>query len=104
AGAQLGGYLVLVGAAIAEWRLTGGGQRTRAGLAQAYALFAGGLVLAIGILLNIQPLLLVATILQVVGIVIVAICFGGRALAASFSGGMRPTAIAVALLVIGLLL
>ncbi|HYR94585.1 MAG TPA: hypothetical protein VEP48_10320, partial [Methylomirabilota bacterium] len=104
AGAQIGGYLVLVGAAIAEWRLTGGGQRTRAGLAQAYALFLGGLVLAIGILLNIQPLLLLATVLQVVGIVIVAIRFGGRALGASFSGSMRHSAIAVPFLVIGLVL
>jgi hypothetical protein len=104
AGAQVGGYLVLVGAAIAEWRLTGGGQRTRAGLAQAYVLFAGGLILAIGILLNVQPLLLVATLLQVVGIVIVAVRFGGRALSASFSGPMRHSAIAVPFLVIGLAL
>jgi hypothetical protein len=104
AGAQVGGYLVLVGAAIAEWRLTGGGQRTRAGLAQAYALFVGGLVLAIGIILNIQPLLLLATVLQVIGIVIVAIRFGGRALGASFSGSMRHSAIAVPFLVIGLAL
>ena len=104
AGAQVGGYLVLVGAAVAEWRLTGGGQRTRAGLAQAYALFVGGLVLAIGILVNVQPLLLVATLLQVVGIIIVAIRFGGRALGASFSGSMRHSAIAVPFLVIGLAL
>jgi hypothetical protein len=103
AGAQVGGYLVLVSAAIAEWRLTGGGQRTRAGLAQAYVLFAGGLVLAIGLLINIQPLLLVATLLQVIGIVIVAVRIGGRALGA-LGGPMRHTAIAVPFLVVGLVL
>src|SRR5205823_2098929 len=47
ASAQIGGYLVLVSAGIADWRLSGGGKRTRAGLAQAYVLFLGGLLLAI---------------------------------------------------------
>jgi len=36
ASAQIGGYLVLVSAGVAEWRLAGGGSRSRAGLAQAY--------------------------------------------------------------------
>ncbi|MDQ2951824.1 MAG: hypothetical protein M3R54_06135 [Chloroflexota bacterium] len=105
AGAQVGGYLVLIGAGVAEWRLTGGA-RTRAGLAQAGALFAGGVVLAIGILLNIQPLLLIATILQVVGIVIVVVRFGRRALEAPWgtAGAIRHSAIAVPWLVIGLIL
>ncbi|MDQ2952839.1 MAG: hypothetical protein M3R54_11320 [Chloroflexota bacterium] len=105
ASAQIGGYLILIGAGVAESRLTGG-SRTRAGLAQAGALFAGGLVLAIGILLNIQPLLLIATILQVVGIVIVVVRFGRRALATPWGAAeaVRHSAIAVPWLVIGLVL
>jgi hypothetical protein len=104
ASAQIGGYLVLVAAGIADWQLTGGGQRTRAGLAQAYSLFAGGIVLAIGVLLNVQPLLGVATLLQVIGIVIVIVRFGRIALGTSWmaKGGRRHIAIAVPFLVLGL--
>ena len=104
ASAQIGGYLVLVAAGIADWQLTGGGQRTRAGLAQAWALFAGGIVLAIGVLLNVQPLLGVATLLQVIGIVIVIVRFGRIALGTSWmaKSGRRHVAIAVPFLVLGL--
>jgi hypothetical protein len=106
ASAQIGGYLVLVSAGIAEWRLSGGGRRTRAGLAQAYALFAGGLFLAVGVGMNIQPLQGIATLLQVIGIVIVAVRFGGRVVSAPWgdAGGTRHIAIAVPFLVVGLVL
>jgi hypothetical protein len=104
AAAQIGGYLVLVSAGIIEWRLTGGGKRTRAGLAQAYALFLGGLFLAIGVGMNIQPLQGIATLLQVVGIVIVVVRFGGRVFTAPWGepSGTRHVAIAVPFLVLGL--
>jgi hypothetical protein len=106
ASAQIGGYLVLISAGIAEWRLSGGGKRTRAGLAQAYALFLGGLFLAVGVGMNIQPLQGIATLLQVIGIVIVAVRFGGKVLSAPWgeASGTRHIAIAVPFLVLGLAL
>jgi hypothetical protein len=106
ASAQIGGYLVLVAAGIAEWRLAGGGSRSRAGLAQAYVLFLGGLLLAIGVGMNIQPFQGLATLFQVIGIVIIAVRFGGRALRAPWGDptGTRHVAIAVPFLVLGLIL
>src|SRR5260370_28976238 len=104
ASAQIGGYLVLVSAGIIEWRLTGGGKRTRAGLAQAYALFLGGLFLAIGVGMNIQPLQGIATLLQVIGIVIVAIRFGGKLFILRWgeANGTQHIAIALPFLVVSL--
>src|SRR2546421_6572498 len=106
ASAQIGGYLVLVSAGIAEWRLSGGGSRSRAGVAQAYLLFLGGLLLAIGVGMNIQPLQGIATLFQVIGIVIVAIRFGARALRAPWgeASGTRHVAISVPVLGLGLIL
>ena len=106
ASAQIGGYLVLVAAGVAEWRLSGPGSRSRAGLAQAYFLFLGGLLLAIGVGMNVAPLQGIATLFQVIGIVIVAIRFGGRALTAPWGepSGTRHIAIAVPFLVLGLIL
>ena len=106
ASAQIGGYLVLVSAGIADWRLSGGGTRTRAGLVQAYVLFLGGLLLAIGVGMNIAPLQGIATLFQVIGIVIVAIRFGLKALTAPWgeTSGTRHIAIAVPFLVLGLIL
>jgi len=106
ASAQIGGYLVLVSAGIAEWRLSGPGRRTRAGVAQTWALFLGGLLLAIGVGMNIQPLQGLATLLQVIGIIIVAVRFGLKAVTAPWgeAGGTRHIAIAVPFLVLGLIL
>jgi len=106
ASAQIGGYLVLVAAGIAEWRLSGPGQRTRAGLAQAWLLFLGGLFIAIGIGMNVLPLQLLATVFQIAGIVIIAVRFGKRALTAPWgeASGTRHVAIAVPFLVLGLAL
>src|SRR5207248_7726410 len=70
AAAQVGGYLVLVAAGIAEWWLVGPGRpRSMAATIQVGALFVGGLLLAIGIYANLAPLLGIATLFQVVGIV-----------------------------------
>ena len=106
ASAQIGGYLVLVSAGIAEWRLSGPGRRTRAGLAQAYLLFLGGLLLAIGVGMNIQPFQGIATLLQVIGIVIVAVRFGMKAVTAPWgeASGTRHIAISVPFLIVGLIL
>ncbi|HVR89430.1 MAG TPA: hypothetical protein VHG53_07790 [Candidatus Limnocylindria bacterium] len=106
AAAQVGGYLVLVAAGIAEWQLTGGGSRSRAGVAQVAVLFLGGIVLAIGIFTNLQPLLGLATLLQVVGIVIVIVRFGKRAITAPWgvATGTRHIAASLLFLVLGVIL
>ena len=106
ASAQVGGYLVLVSAGIAEWRLSGPGGRSRAGLAQAWILFIGGLLLAMGVGMNIQPLEGIATLFQVVGIVIIASRFGLKALRTPWglATGTRHIAISVPFLVLGLIL
>ena len=106
ASAQIGGYLVVVSSGIAEWQLSGAGKRSRAGLVQVWALFLGGLFLAVGVGMSIQPLQGLATLLQVIGIVIIAIRFGGKALSAPWgqAGGLRHIAIAVPFLVLGLVL
>jgi hypothetical protein len=106
ASAQIGGYLVLVAAGIAEWQLTGGGSRSPAGLAQAWILFVGGLILSIGVTLGLQAVLGIATLLQVVGIVIVIVRFGRRVVAAPWmvASGTRHIAISVGYLIVGLVL
>jgi hypothetical protein len=106
ASAQIGGYLVLVSAGIAEWRLSGPGRRTLAGLVQTWALFLGGLLLAVGVGMNVAPLQGLATLFQVIGIVIIAVRFGLKALTAPWgeASGTRHVAIAVPFLVLGLIL
>jgi hypothetical protein len=106
ASAQVGGYLILVAAGLAEWILNPGGGRTRGGEIQSWLLFLAGLTLAIGFLANVQPLLLVSNVLQLVGIVMVAVRLGGRVLGAPWGAptGARHAAIAIPFMVLGLVL
>jgi hypothetical protein len=105
ASAQVGGYLVLVAAGIAEWQLSGE-HRTNAGIVQAVLLFLAGLLLAIGILLNVTPALLLSNLFQTVAIVMVAIRVGRRAIGVGWGAatGLRHAAISIAWLVIALVL
>jgi hypothetical protein len=111
--AQIGGYLVLIAAGTAEWQLTGGGKRTTAGLVQIGFLFVGGLLLSVSFLLGsalgpdlAQALPGIATLLTVVGIVIIAVRFGRAAIGAPWTAvsGTRHIAIAVGFLVTGVVL
>ncbi len=103
ASAQTGGYLVLVMAGVIEWRLTGGGRRSTAGVIQVALLFVGGLVLSFSLLLAAQlgqqaaqALPGIATLLTLAGILIAAVRLGRAAMAVSWtSGGERHLAIAV---------
>jgi len=106
ASAQVGGYLILVAAGVAEWILNPGGGRTRGGEIQSWLLFLAGLTLAIGFLANVQPLLIVSNVLQVVGIVMVAVRLGGRVLGAAWGAptGARHAAIAIPFMGLGLVL
>ncbi|HEV8470177.1 MAG TPA: hypothetical protein VGR46_11255 [Candidatus Limnocylindria bacterium] len=106
ASAQVGGYLILVAAGVAEWVLNPAGGRTRGGEIQSWLLFLAGLTLAIGFLANVQPFLLVSNVLQLAGIVMVAVRLGGRVLGAAWGAptGARHAAIAIPFMVLGLVL
>jgi hypothetical protein len=106
ASAQVGGYLILVAAGVAEWILNPAGGRTRGGGIQSWLLFLAGLTLAVGFLANVQPLLLVSNVLQLVGIIMVVVRLGGRVLGAPWAAptGARHAAIAIPFMVLGLAL
>jgi hypothetical protein len=112
ASAQTGGYLVLVAAGFIEWQLTGGGRRTTAGLVQIGLLFVSGLLLAFSLLLSAQlgPDLSqavpgIATILSLIGAVVVAVRLGRAALGVSWTAGAkRHLAMAVGFLVLAKIL
>jgi hypothetical protein len=112
ASAQTGGYLVLVAAGFIEWQLSGAGKRSTAGVIQVSLLFVGGLVLAFSLLLAAQlgpqasqALPGIATLLTLVGTIMVAVRNGRAAMAVSWSsGGKRHLAIAIPWLVVGVVL
>jgi hypothetical protein len=112
ASAQTGGYLVLVAAGFIEWQLTGGGRRTTAGLVQIALLFVSGLLLAFSLLLAAQlgpdlsqALPGIATVLSLVGAVIVAVRLGRAAIGVSWgAGAKRHLAMAVGFLVVAKIL
>ena len=107
ASAQTGGYLVLVAAGFIEWQLTGAGKRTTAGVIQVVLLFVGGLVLAFSLLLAAQlgeqasqALPGIATLLTLIGTIMVAVRNGRAVMAVSWtSGAKRHLAIAIAWLI-----
>ncbi len=69
------GYLILAGVAMDEQALGGSGTEgvTRAGAIQAWLLFVAGIALAVGILLDIQPLLGLNLLGEVIGVIIVLV-------------------------------
>ena len=105
ASAQVGGYLVLVAAGIIEWRLSGLG-RTRAGVTQVSLLFVGGLLLSTGVITNLVPLLGLATLLQVVAIVVIAVRLGRKAAGVPWgeATGLRHIAMGIPFLIVALVL
>ncbi len=112
ASAQTGGYRVLVAAGFIEWQLTGGGRRTMAGLVQIGLLFVSGLLLSFSLLLSAQlgqqmsqTLPGIATLLSLVGAVIVAVRLGRAAIGVSWAAGAkRYLAVAVGFLVLAKIL
>ena len=112
ASAQTGGYLVLVAAGFIEWQLTGGGRRTVAGLVQIGLLFVSGLLLAFSLLLSAQlgpqmsqTLPAIATLLSLVGAVVVAVRLGRAAVGVSWgAGAKRYLAMGVGFLVLAKIL
>lgn len=70
--AMLAGYLALAGIAIAEWRLSDRPALTsesRLGLAIVWGLFVAGILFNLGLILDQEPLIQVASLLQVLAVV-----------------------------------
>ncbi|HEX6140713.1 MAG TPA: hypothetical protein VF013_09705 [Candidatus Limnocylindria bacterium] len=72
-------YLVLFGMVVAEWRLVGStpGRLPRGGVAQISFLLAAGLVSVFALMFNLQPLLGLATLLEIAAVVTFAIRMAG---------------------------
>jgi hypothetical protein len=81
------GYLILAGVALAEQLVGGPGTErlTRLGRWQAFLFFIAGIALAIGILLDIQPLLGLNLLGEVAGVAIVFVRLGARIARAGWS-------------------
>jgi hypothetical protein len=77
AGAMVFGYLILVAMGLLEWQLLGTVGRPRAAVVQAGALFAGGVVISLGLLFLGQdgaaPVAMLDLVLELVAIVVFAI-------------------------------
>jgi hypothetical protein len=97
ASAQVGGYLVLFALSSIEWRLKGADGVDMAGRIQVTLLFIGGILLAIGVLLNIQPLEGIFIPLDIAAFVIFLVRVGPRVLGAPWleATAARHYAIAV---------
>jgi hypothetical protein len=106
AGAQVGGYLVLFALSAIEWRLLGPDDFGWAGRIQVLLLFIGGLLLAVGVLLNIQALLGTFIPLDLIALTIFLVRVGPRLATVPWAaaGSARHYAIAVPWAVVNLLL
>jgi hypothetical protein len=106
ASAQVGGYLVLFALSAIEWRLKGPDDFGWAGRIQVLLLFLGGLLLAVGVLFNVQPLLGTFIPLDLIALVIFLVRVGSLLAGAQWAepGSSRQYAIAVPWVVVNLLL
>ncbi len=106
ASAQVGGYLVLFALSAIEWRLRGADGVSWAGRIQVLLLFIGGLLLAVGVLFNIQPLLGSFIPLDLIALAIFLVRIGPRILSVRWTvpDGARHYAIAGPWAVVNLLL
>jgi len=105
---MVAGYLILAGTALAEQLLGGSGsdKMTKPGVAQAILLFGGGLALAIGLLADLMPLLLLNLVGEVVGTAFVVVRLWKPMMGAGWgtAGPKRHAAAAVLFLIPAILL
>ncbi len=105
---MVAGYLILAGTALAEQLLGGSGAETmtKPGMWQAILLFGGGLALAIGVLTNIQPILMLNLVGEVGGVGFVVVRLWKPVMNAGWgsSGPKRHAAAAVLFLIPAILL
>ena len=106
ASAQVGGYLVLFALSAIEWRLKGTDDFGWAGRIQVLLLFLGGLLLAVGVLFNVQPLLGTFIPLDLIALAIFLVRVGPSLAGAQWTeaASSRHYAIAVPWAVVNLLL
>jgi small basic protein len=83
--AMLIGYLILAGVAISHWVL--GGTEARLGRMVAWVLFISGLIINIAIIFDVEPLIQVATLLEVSAIVAFIVHMWSRIKPAAWAGG-----------------
>src|SRR5690606_26642886 len=83
--AMLIGYLVLGGAAITHWLL--GGRETKTAKAVMWALFSGGVAANLAFILDIDELIQVATLLEVVSIVVLVVLLWPQVRPSAWRGG-----------------
>ena len=83
--AMLIGYLILAGVAITDWLLHG--PPGRIGPIVAWSLFVAGIVVNIAIMFDIEALIQVATLLEVVAIILVLVRMWSRIKPSAWSGG-----------------
>jgi hypothetical protein len=102
--AMLIGYLVLAGAAIVHWLLDG--PQSRAGRLVMWALFAGGIAANLSFILDIEPLVQVATVLEVAAIITFTVHMWSRLKPAAWSsqGTANFARVSAVFLVIGVAL
>ena len=104
AAAQVGGYLVLFSVSAIEWRLRGATRLGWAGGIQVVLLFLGGILIAVGALLNIQPLLGAFIPIDIIALIIFIVRIAGPAVRAQWlaPSSSRHYAIAVPWVVVNL--
>ncbi len=78
--AMLAGYLILAGAAISEWLLSGQpalAKDSRSGVLVVWALFVAGILFNVAIIFGIEPLIQLASLLQVIAVVVFVVRMWG---------------------------
>ena len=83
--AMLIGYLILAGVAVTDWLLKG--PEGRSGLIVVWSLFVAGIVVNLAFILDVEALIQVATLLEVLAIVIYLVRMWSRIRPSAWSGG-----------------
>lgn len=92
--AMLAGYLLLVGFAIAEWRLSpepAASKDSRVGVATAWGLFVAGLLFNIAIIFEIDALIQLASMLQVIAVITFIVRMWRHLAPSAWKGGESVT-------------
>lgn len=102
--AMLIGYLILAGAAVTHWLL--GGSGARSGRLVMWTLFVAGIVANLAFILDVEPLIQVATVLEVVAIITFIVHMWPRLAPASWGGqgADNHARLSVVFLLVGIIL
>jgi hypothetical protein len=91
------GYLIPIGMVVAEWQLRGdvSGNRSVLGTVQVGLPVVGGWLIMVGLLINVIPLVILATLFEIVGAVIFIIRIGPRVVQANWLDGGNARVVGV---------